>query len=114
MNTFKRYFLKLLFITVSMLILSLPLVWLQIYYPKAFHSVSGIITEHFWVFTVLRLLLIAGFFVIWPVFIERFAKRHEWADAKTQFWLSQRFRIIGWMVVVEVMVCQNLLFHVFL
>lgn len=109
MNTFKRYFLKLLFITVSMLILSAPLVLLQIYYPKAAHSVSGFVMGHFWVFTLLRLLLIAGVFVIWPVFVERFAKSHEWTDAKTQFWLSQRYRVTGWMVIIEILVCQNIL-----
>jgi len=111
MNTFKQYFLKLLFITVSMLILSAPLVLLQIYYPHSTSSVSGFIIRHFWVFTVLRLLLIAGVFMIWPACIKRFAKSQEWTDAKTQFWLSQRFRITGWMMVVEILVCQNILFH---
>jgi len=113
MNTFKQYFLKLLFITVSMLILSAPLVLLQIYYPKAAHSVSGFVMGHFWVFTVMRLLLIAGVFVIWPVCIRHYAKNHEWTAAKTQFWIAQRFRVMAWMMVIELLICQNILFHVF-
>ncbi len=113
MNTFKRYFVKLIFITVSMLILSAPLVLLQMYYPETAHTVSAFINAHFWVFTVMRILLIIGFFVIWPVCVEHYAKSHQWADAKRQFWLLQRFRMTGWMIVVEVMVCQNLLFHSF-
>lgn len=113
MNTFKQYFVKLLFITVSILILSAPLVLLQVYYPETAHSVSGFITEYFWVFTVLRLMLIIGIIVIWPVCIRRFAKNYEWSAAKTQFWLGQQFRIMAWMIVVELLVCQNIVFHLF-
>src|SRR5579872_1396711 len=109
MNTFKQYFLKLLFITVSMLILSVPLVLLQIYYPETAHSLSGFITGHFWVFTVLRLLLISGFFMVWPVFIRHYAKSHEWTAAKTQFWLSQRVRIMAWIMIVEILISFGLL-----
>src|SRR3982751_1007891 len=105
MNTFKRYFIKLLFITVSMLILSAPLVWLQIYYPHQAHSLNGLIAGHFWGFTAMRLLLIAGFFMMWPDFIRRFAKNHVWSEEKKQFWLTQRFRITAWLIIFELLVC---------
>jgi hypothetical protein len=113
MNTFKRYFLKLLFITISMLILAAPLVWLQIYYPHRAYSVSGFVTGHFWEFTVFRLFLIAGFFMTWSRFIQYCAKRHQWESAKTQFWLAQRFRITVWLLIFEVLAGQNILAHWF-
>ena len=113
MNTIKRYFIKLLFITVSMLILSAPLVWLQIYYPHQVHSLNRFIAENFWEFSAMRSLLIAGVFMMWPVFIRRFAKNHDWTEEKIKFWLTQRFRITAWLIIFELLVCENLLFHLF-
>ncbi len=94
-----------------MLILSVPLVLVQIYYPQSARSVTGFVEGNFWMFTAVRLFLIAVIFLIWPVCIQRFAKNHEWIDAKTQFWIAQRFRITAWMMIIEILICQNLLFH---
>jgi hypothetical protein len=109
MRIFKQYFLKFLFITVSMLVLSAPLVWLQIYYPHQVHSLNGFIAGHFWGFTLMRLLLISGFFMMWPDFIQRYSKSQGWEEAKTRFWLAQRFRITIWLIIFELLVCENFL-----
>jgi hypothetical protein len=96
-------------IFISLIVFALPIVWLQIYYPHQSYSFNNFIKDNYWGFTVFRLLLIIMFFMVWPVCIRRFAKNYVWTDEKTQFWLTQRYRITAWLIIFELLVCENFL-----
>lgn len=106
---FKHYLLRVLLIAASMLILAAPLAWMQIHYPHQVHSLSLIFSQHSLIFTLFRWALIGLFVGYWPVFIKHQARKHLWNSEKTSFWLAQRYRIAGWLIIFELMVCENLL-----
>ena len=64
------------------------------------------------VFMTLRLSAIAVLALLWPMLIGAF---HRWGwidDARRAELLAVRWRIIAWLMVIEVVVGQNLLGHV--
>ncbi len=83
------------------------------------HSVSALfkadyaLTQHVWIFTIFRWLIISIFYLSWPCWVNRSASRHSWSEAKIHYWLQQRLRITGWLVIFEVFVCENMLWRWF-
>jgi hypothetical protein len=112
MSTFKKYLLKCFFINLSVLILSVPLIWLQIYHPQIIYSSGKIVRQYSGIFIAFRFLFIMGLYVGWPKAIARIAKKKGWSIEKRQFWLSQRLRVTVWLIIFELLVCENLLGYV--
>ena len=109
LTTFKQTFTRLLLFTVSLLVIAAPLVWLQIKYPQRFHALALMFTQNIYLFTLMRWLVILVFMLCWPTLIHYYAKRQAWHTAQLQFWLAQRFRITGWLVLFELFICENLI-----
>jgi hypothetical protein len=63
-------------------------------------------------FTVLRLSLIAVIALLWPMLIRIFHRWRRIDHARRAELLAVRWRIVAWLVVIEVVVGQNLLGHV--
>lgn len=106
---FKRNILKLLFLMVSVLLLAIPLVWLQIHQPSQLHSLNLIFSQHSVFFIIFRCILIGVFLIFWPKIARYFANKQQWPKERIDFWLQQKFRIAGWLIVFELVVCENLL-----
>ena len=64
------------------------------------------------VFTILRLSVITVIALLWPMLIGVFHRRRRIDDARRAELLAVRWRIVAWLVVIEVVVGQNLLGHV--
>ena len=64
------------------------------------------------VLTILRLSVIAVIALLWPMLIGVFHRRRRIDDARRAELLAVRWRIVAWLVVIEVVVGQNLLGHV--
>ena len=64
------------------------------------------------VFMTLRLSVITGLALLWPVLIRIFHRSGRIDDARRAELLAVRWRIVAWLVVIEVVVGQNLLGHV--
>lgn len=92
-----------------MLALAMPFAWFQFNYPDQAHSLNSIFSQRSHFFTLFRWMLIGLLLTGWPSFIRYYSKKHQWEVDKTQFWLSQRFRITGWLIIFELLVCENLL-----
>jgi len=63
-------------------------------------------------FTVLRLSLIAVIALLWPMLMGVFHRWRRIDDARRAELLAVRWRIVAWMVVIELMLGQNLLGYV--
>lgn len=113
LNYFKTHFLKFLLYGALMLLLATPFVLFQIYCPKQSQSLNHILTQFSFLFTVFRWALIILFFQFWPLFIYFYGKKHHWETIKIQFWLRQRFKITLWLIVFELLVCENIMMTVF-
>ena len=111
-KAFKNYLFKFLLLAGAMLVIAIPFSLFQIHYPQQAHSINTILTQYSHFFTLFRWSLIVLLIVFWPIFIRHYSKKHDWTVEKTQFWLSQRFRIVGWLIIFELLVCENLLITV--
>jgi len=108
-KAFKQYFAKLSLISIGVLLITAPFVWLELSHPQQFHSITTIFAQYPTVFTVFRWLLIVLFIGGWPRFIQQYAKKYEWGAEKKEFWLAQRFRVSTWLIIFELFVCENIL-----
>jgi hypothetical protein len=64
------------------------------------------------VFTILRLSLIAVIALQWPMLIRIFHRWRRIDDARRAELFAVRWRIVAWLVVIELMLGQNLLGYV--
>ena len=105
----KRYFIKFCVLIASVLLIATPFAWLQLHHPQTMHSLSAFFAQYVVFFIAFRWLFIILFVSYWSVFVRYYAKKQQWSQEKTEFWLAQRFRIAGWMIIFELLVCENLL-----
>ncbi len=104
----KKTFLQLILWLAFMLLIMTPFVWLNFAHPNHLQSVSRIISQNKLFFTAMRWLIIIVLFCAWPHFIRWWAKNHYWKPEKTMFWLKQRIKITLWLIIFELVVCENL------
>jgi hypothetical protein len=110
MRTFSKIFatsfIRFLLLMGVMLLVAIPLILFESHQPGQLHSISQIISQHYWIFTGIRWCLLALFILFWPNLINNMATRQEWNTEKRWFWLQQRFRIGAWLILAEVMLCE--------
>ncbi len=99
-----RFFIWLLF----MFIITVPFIGIGIVYPNQITILSRIISQNQLIFTSLRWLMIFIVFVSWSRFIRYRAKHRYWKPEKTMFWLNQRLKITFWLILFELLICENL------
>lgn len=110
---FKKYFFKFLVLIIGMLVITMPFALFQMLYPHQAHSLSFILSHHPYFFISIRWIFIALLVGFWPMLIDYYAKKQQWSRERTHFWLSQRFRIAGWLIIFELLICENLLLILF-
>jgi hypothetical protein len=116
MRLFKNYLFRFLKTTVLMLLLISPLVIFRMYDPQSFVSLQSTVSEHVMFFRILRWLFIIAFIANWHVWVKLLARKQQWSETRKNFWLSQRWRIGAWLIVFELLICENVLsvfFHSF-
>lgn len=77
------------------------------------YKTSFIITQNHMIFMLLRWLMLIIFFVSWSWFVKKRAKQYSWSKSKTNYWLHQKLKIIIWLILFELLVCENLLWQIF-
>lgn len=108
-HLFKKSIYKLLVISLGLLLITTPFIWLQLSHPQQFSTIAHIVAQSSTLFTVFRWVMIALFIGGWPYFIRQIAKNKKWHKEKTMVWLSKRFRVSAWLIIFELLVCENLL-----
>lgn len=104
----KRTVLQLFLWFAVMLVVMIPLVWFHQKNPNHFDDLHNIISQNTLIFATFRWLIILILFCVWPKFIRRWAKNRYWNPEKTMFWLNQRLKITLWLIVFELIACENL------
>ncbi len=105
----KHYFYRLSLLVTFMLILAAPIVLWQLYYPHQIASVNQFIQAKSWIFIGLRWGFVGVFVWQWPRFVHHFARKQQWEPEKLKFWLSKRLMIALWLIIIEIVMCENLL-----
>lgn len=104
--------MKKLFILILCIAISIPLLMLFTFHVQGYLSqLSNIITQKHLFFTGFRWFLIALFFRCWRPLVYWRARRHGWEKEKIHYWLQQRNRLFVYLIVFELLVCENLLWR---
>jgi hypothetical protein len=106
---FKTNFLRFLKISVFMILLICPIVILGSIYPQVFRNTQRFLLENTLFLIGIRWSLILTLTLTWQIWIYKIANKYQWSGAKRRFWLAQRFRITGWLIVFELLICENIL-----
>jgi hypothetical protein len=105
---FKHVFLKFIGMVAVLVLVSIPFVILNLYHPQAIHTLSTIMTQNRLIFTLSRLSGLVLFFFLWPTLIHCFGRKQQWSAEKRAFWLQQRFRVLLWLLLCDLIFCENL------
>jgi len=109
MRQLKHYLLKLAMVFIGVIIISTPLVWRQIYHPQATYLAGYFLDQYSIGFLMFRFGLILGIYLAWPKMIVWRSKKLGWEENKLQFWLSKRLLVVGWLLIIEIIICENFL-----
>ena len=74
-------------------------------------NASNTVEQHALSLTLFRWSLIMMFFVLWPVLVQAKAKLEQWTEAKKQYWIQQRWSLLLWLSIFEVLICENGIQH---
>jgi hypothetical protein len=98
---------------IVLLLLIGPLVWLGVSHPHYLQTIGNIVAQNAHLFLIFRWLLIVSLFIGWHLIIEDIGTRFSWSTDKTQFWIAQRLKITVWLVLFELVICENILLTAF-
>jgi uncharacterized membrane protein (DUF373 family) len=105
----KQSFPKLLALTFAMLIVA---TLFGVFQSKLSHhviSLSHIVSQNTQIFTCIRLGFIGALTLVWPFIIRLISRKKKWSKEKTNYWLGKRFYVAGWLIVFELLICENIL-----
>ena len=108
----RRHWSLALTVLAAALTLAIGLLLWQSVETSSVIGVQGQVATMKSVLTILRLSVIAVIALLWPMLIGVFHRRRRIDDARRAELLAVRWRIVAWLVVIEVVVGQNLLGHV--
>lgn len=77
-------------------------------------TVSQVIVQHSWVFTLCRYGLYAIVLICWPYFIEFIGIRQKWSPETVIYLSHQRLKLFGLLAFIEIFFVDNLLGHLFM
>jgi len=103
----KKSLLKFLKISCFMISLICPLVILESFYPKIFLNTHEFLKENSLFFIGIRFSLIFILMLTWKSWIYKIACKNNWSGDKRRYWLAQRWKIVIWLMVFEVLICEN-------
>lgn len=102
-------FRKWLTTGIAVIILVPLLVLCSAYVTPILPKTNFIITQNQVYFTLFRWIVLVIFYFIWPWLVQRRSEQCAWTEQKTEFWLQKRFRVIGWLAIFEILVCENII-----
>jgi hypothetical protein len=79
------------------------------YFTPILPKTNFIITQNQVYFTVFRWIVLIIFYLAWPWLVQKRSDQCAWTERKTEFWLQQKFRVMMWLIVFEILICENIL-----
>jgi len=105
----RKKLLKFSQLILAMLVCIAPLAWFANAYPDQANNIGRIVSENTLVFTCFRWILILAVFLFWPTVIAHYGNNRSWSLEKIAFWRQQRLKIILWLILFELILCENIL-----
>ena len=92
---------------ISLLIIT-PFMGLNAAYPDFLSHLNAILSQNSLVCTLFRWAILILAFLFWPIIFRKSGQIWHWSPEQVDYWLRQRARIMMWLFLVEVIVCENL------
>jgi hypothetical protein len=112
MSLFKslgKSFLHYAWRLILLLIIMAPLLWVCAHHAGKVQEISTIISQNTPFLVVFRCTLLLAVFLLWPGLVRYCSAKYQWSMERTQLWQHQRTRAMIWLLLFELVVCDNLL-----
>lgn len=77
------------------------------YCPEFVNCTMQLIRNHTFALRIVRWLLILAMWVLWPNLVTMLGKWYHASSEKIQYWYEQRIKIILWLALFELLICEN-------
>lgn len=94
---------NVLLVVVVLFLLALSCFWIGKHDKQFLDTITELLSEHTLFLCLFRLSLIFLFVLCWPKIIRVMSRHNNLA------WQRERWRILSWLIVFELLVCENLL-----
>jgi len=109
LKLFKKSFQKFLKIIFFSIVLITPIFILEIYYPNLIINLKKFTDNNTLALIIFRWSIILMLLMTWNIWIYKIANKYQWSGDKRRYWLSQRWKITGWLIIFELVICENIL-----
>lgn len=94
---------------IAVLCVCLSIVWIAPQILQTLTILNHIFSQNILLFTFFRWIILLIFYCCWPWLVRQRSQAYAWTEKKENYWLQQRVRVIIWLVIFEILVCENLL-----
>jgi hypothetical protein len=108
LSAIKKSFLSFGKSVIIVLILIAPLVSLEAFCPGTIAHLNTIIAQHRLSCTLFRWVILMAGYVVLTLIFRHWAKVRQWSAQEKAYRLKQRLHILLWVVLFEVIVCENI------
>jgi hypothetical protein len=92
---------------ILMALIGLPFILINQYNPKLLNFITEQIIQHILLFSLIRFGIIVLMALYWPYFVRAISHRYSLSLEETAYWQAKRFHIIMWIILFDVLICQN-------
>jgi hypothetical protein len=94
---------------ISTALIGLVFVLISRYNPSVVNTITEQINHHVIIFCLIRFGIILSIASIWPYFVCAISNRSGFSLEEIAYWQSKRFHMIMWLIVFDVLICQNII-----
>lgn len=95
------------------LLVFIPLMVFALIYPKFLSHLDIIVAQYHIFCTFFRWGFLIAVYTLWPLSLRHLGKVRYWPFEYIEYWVKQRTKILFWLLVFELVVCENLLLVIF-
>lgn len=109
----KKIFLNLGKVLILTLLILVPFIGLNAAYPDCLSHLNSIISQHRLFCTLFRWAILMIIYGSWPIIFRHIGKLKHWSSHEIVYWLTQRTKVIAWLILFELIVGENLFLVLF-
>lgn len=104
---------KILLSSALVLLVSLPLMLIAVYYPVSFDKLVASVNKHDVLLGVARWSIVLLFILFWPPLVGWIGKHYQTPIEKNNYWKNETYRIAIWLILFELLICENIILKLF-
>jgi hypothetical protein len=98
---------------IIILLIIAPFIGINMVYPNFLSHLNDSISQHRLVCTLFRWAVLMIFYISWPIIFQHIGKLKHWSSPEIIYWIRQRTKVITWLILFELIVCEELFLVLF-